>query len=800
MLSVARDSLEGQGKRAVRWALLPLSVTIFALSVTSGTASASVDARAHARADSPATPLGVEPYSDHPSGTKPYFACPAPTKTRATCDAIAVPAEAMKAVHRDRKAYGFGGRGPATIALEGSGVNGGFAPADLLSAYKLSESGGKGSTIAIVGAWDNPTAESDLATYRSHYGLPACTTENGCFKKVNQKGESKNYPTSAYEVAEQAGWALEASLDVDMASAVCPECNILLVEADSTYTEDLYVAENTAAELGATVISDSWGTREYADETEADPLYFNHPGVPIFVSSGDSGYGTFYPSASADVVSVGGTSLFKDEGKRGWREKAWSGAGSGCSLFEKKPAWQTDKGCSNRTLTDVSAVADVNTPVSVYSSEWIEQGSEEIGWVRLGGTSVSAPVVAASAARSSTEERAEGAALYWKEGPEGKLFDVAEGRNGHCSPEAEYLCAAKVGYDGPTGWGTPGGSLPAAPVVSANDPTGVTLSKASLNGAINPNGKSTTYRFEYGTSEAYGTSVPVPEGNVGSGSAAVEVSQQLTGLTPRTTYHYRLVATNSEGTTYSGDHSFITTRWSPQFVQPSRASKVTDISCSSATSCIVVGERFMPFEEGGNRGVDNPLAETWNGSKWAMQEIPAPHEVAEGYFSWLESVSCSAPTACTAVGRKQEFYEGKMPLAERWDGAKWSIQSTPAPSGEEGFDAELYGVACPSSAFCIGVGAKSFNEVPHPKRAFAESWDGSKWAIVTAPHPEGATASTLENVSCTSSTACTAVGFYIVEGVEKTLVERWDGAKWSIQASPNVPSVPNLLEDVSCTA
>src|SRR5580765_2511648 len=129
------------------------------------------------------------------------------------------------------------------------------------------------------------------------------------------------------------------------------------------------IAENQAATLGATVISDSWGAEEHPSQTEEDSLYFNHPGIPILVSSGDSGYGVSYPSSSSNVISVGGTSLFKDEkSSRGWREIAWWGAGSGCSAYEKKSAWQTDTGCERRTNTDVSAVANLETPVSVYDT------------------------------------------------------------------------------------------------------------------------------------------------------------------------------------------------------------------------------------------------------------------------------------------------------------------------------------------------------------------------------------------------------------------------------------------------
>ncbi|MYV92021.1 hypothetical protein GT350_17565, partial [Streptomyces sp. SID1034] len=165
----------------------------------------------------------------------------------------------------------------------------GFGPADLQKAYNLPADGGSGQTVAIVDAQDDPNAEQDLATYRSQYGLPACTTANGCFKKVDQNGGT-NYPTA------DSGWAGEISLDVDMVSAVCPQCHILLVEANSANMDDLGAAVNRAVTMGAKFVSNSYGGSEDASDTTADSQYFNHPGVAITVSSGDSGYGVEYPA------------------------------------------------------------------------------------------------------------------------------------------------------------------------------------------------------------------------------------------------------------------------------------------------------------------------------------------------------------------------------------------------------------------------------------------------------------------------------------------------------------------------
>src|SRR4051794_4728613 len=217
----------------------------------------------------------------------------------------------------------------------------GYGPPDLQAAYNLpSATAGAGQTVAIVDAFDDPTAESDLAKYRSFYGLPACTAANGCFRKINQTGGS-------LPPAPSPDWALEISLDLDMVSAVCPNCHILLVEANTNLDSDLYAAEDTAARLGANAISNSWGGDESADET-ANDVHFNHPGIAITASSGDNGFGVSYPASSPFLTAVGGTSLTRDTSTaRGWTESAWSGAGSGCSAFEPKPSWQTDAGCAN---------------------------------------------------------------------------------------------------------------------------------------------------------------------------------------------------------------------------------------------------------------------------------------------------------------------------------------------------------------------------------------------------------------------------------------------------------------------
>jgi subtilase family serine protease len=336
----------------------------------------------------------------------------------------------------------------------------GYGPAQIQSAYKLSGLNAGGRTVAIVDAFDDPKAASDLAKFRSTYGLPSCTAANGCFRKVNQNGGAAPLPSG------DPGWGTEISLDLDAVSATCPSCHILLVEANSANTPDLDKAEDTAAGLGAVAISNSWGGSEDSSILSADS-HFNHPGVAITAGSGDSGYGVSWPASSQYVTAVGGTSLSNAGNARGWNETAWSGAGSGCSAFEPKPAWQHDSGCPRRTVADVSADADPNTGLAVYDTYntcgssglcdllielGVVQGLD--GWAQVGGTSLSAPLAAAVyALAGNTGSIAYGSYPY---SHTTALFDVTSGSNGKCSPS--YLCTAGPGYDGPTGLGTPNGT------------------------------------------------------------------------------------------------------------------------------------------------------------------------------------------------------------------------------------------------------------------------------------------------------------------------------------------------------
>ena len=323
----------------------------------------------------------------------------------------------------------------------------GYGPAQLQAAYQLAAAAtndGKGSTVAIVDAFDDPTAASDLATYRSAAGLPAAN-----FSKVNQNGQASPLPRRA---PRSDDWTLEESLDVDMVSAICPNCKIILVEAQSDSGTGLFVSENTAARL-AGYVSNSWGGAESSSDPSMDTTYFNHPGVAITAAAGDGGFGVIYPSSSPDVVAVGGTSLSTASNSRGWTETVWGssaggeGTGSGCSAVEAKPSWQHDSGCSRRTVGDVAAVADPNTGLAVYDTS-----NGNGGWNEVGGTSAATPIIAAVYALAGNAGTNPADDIYTHTS---NLFDVTSGADGSCSPS--YLCTAGTGYDGPTGWGTPNG-------------------------------------------------------------------------------------------------------------------------------------------------------------------------------------------------------------------------------------------------------------------------------------------------------------------------------------------------------
>ena len=400
----------------------------------------------------------------------------------------------------------------------------GYSPADLRSAYALTAaaaSNGGGITVAVVDYSDLPTAASDLATYRSQFGLSPCTVANGCFRKIDEHGGT-NYPVV------DIGWSGEIALDIEMVSAICPNCHILLVEAASASVFDLGTAVNEAASLGAVVISNSYGGTDQGNDASMDASFFNHPGVAITFSSGDDGYGVQYPAASRYVTSVGGTTLNTAGNARGWTESAWSGAGSGCSVNEAKPSWQGDSSCSFRTVADVSAVADPSTGVAMYRG----------GWGIAGGTSVASPIIAGVYALAGVPAAGTNPASYLY-AQTGFLNDVSGGSNGSCG--GTYLCTGLAAYDGPTGLGTPNGigafvnpALPGAPTsvtgVGGDASVAVSWHAAAANGhAI------TGY-----------TATSTPGGHTCTTTGTLTCT--VNGLTNGTSYTFKVAATNSVGT------------------------------------------------------------------------------------------------------------------------------------------------------------------------------------------------------------------------------------------------------------
>lgn len=329
--------------------------------------------------------------------------------------------------------------GEARSALRTRAADGPWGASDLRAAYRIAAPEGPTSTIAVVDAFGYPTAEADMNHYRQRYGLPLCTTASGCFTIVNQRGETAPLPKP------DRGWAGETAMDLQMVSAACPTCRLILVEASNT-GRGLYVAQLAAVRAGATVVSNSWGSSEQRVPRRM-ATYVQHPGVTTLASSGDSGYAAraHLPASVPGVLAVGGTVLKRaPETARGWTETVWSHASSGCSRYFAKPTWQTDSGChGHRTVADVSAVA---SSLLIYNTS---QPRGRRGWSVEGGTSASTPFVAGMIAAAGGGGLTP-AQIY----AEPTAFnDVTTGSNGTC--RTALLCTGLVGYDAPTGLGSP---------------------------------------------------------------------------------------------------------------------------------------------------------------------------------------------------------------------------------------------------------------------------------------------------------------------------------------------------------
>lgn len=404
-------------------------------------------------ATSPATGSTDEPVPANDGSGEPASASGAAASPQPACAAIDSPGAHIARCFALVEPLAPAGETAAADAAA-DGTPAGYGPADLQSAYKLtaaSANRGGGQTVAVVDAYNDPDAEADLAVYRAEYGLRPCTTASGCLQIVNQDGVPGALPP------DDPDWGLEISLDLDMVSAICPNCSILLVEANSDAVSDLAAAAKTAADLGAVAISNSYGTNEFTG-MGAYRADYSQPGHFEAAASGDYGFGvTQFPAVLSTVTAVGGTTLTAAPGtRRGWTETAWGdgalsdvagGSGSGCSAYVPKPRWQHDPDCFMREVADVSAVADPATGVAVYDSYGYG------GWRVVGGTSAATPIIASVAALAGNAQLIGDAWIYRHERD---LFDVTSGSNGSCF--GDYHCTAVRGYDGPTGLGTPDGT------------------------------------------------------------------------------------------------------------------------------------------------------------------------------------------------------------------------------------------------------------------------------------------------------------------------------------------------------
>ena len=465
-------------------------------------------------------------------------ACHAPEPGHAGCLALELVPDTAAARARTHP-LGMTRSAPIRAGKAAEGADG-LRPEDLHSAYSLPTAASSAQTIALIDAYNDPEAETDLKVYDEEFGLPACTTANGCFTKLNQQGKSSPLPPT------EGGWSLEISLDIEVVHAVCENCHILLVEAETAAYANLEVAEDAAAVAGATEISNSWG----GEEPSVDGAAFEHPGVVITAAAGDDGYLNWdalsnaehgfadYPASSPHVIAVGGTRLELNSPANTWKsETVWNGdgaTGGGCSArFDAQP-WQqelpdwSDVGCSSkRAVADVSADADPYTGVAVYDTTPYE--GEVLKWLPVGGTSLASPLIAAVFALAGGAHGVEYPAktLYENEiNDPGSLHDVQTGSNGECtkpfnseglsgcsateeavSCSEQLICLAGPGYDGPTGIGTPNGTGAFEPT-STNSPTvateaasSLTQTSATLNATVNPNGANVSEcKFEYGTS------------------------------------------------------------------------------------------------------------------------------------------------------------------------------------------------------------------------------------------------------------------------------------------------------------
>ena len=482
-----------------------------------------------------------------------------------------------------------------------TGGNGAYDPCYLQSAYNAAAlaqgNGGKGQIVAIVDYTVDPNIVSDLNAYRAQFGIPACTS--GVVSKTNTSCVIQQFAQSGAPISGSSGWDVEISLDVQAVSAICPNCQILLMEASQATSASLGSAVNTAVSMGAIAVSNSYGGAESSTDPTDAATYYTHPGVAVTASSGDTAGQLLFPATAPDVIAVGGTSLLQqtNTGSRSSSasEKVWNntsgGAGAGCSTRETPAQWQssfmaaaliasnTTSKCAKRVTADISALADPSTGFWVYDT--YSQG----GWLIVGGTSLASPIIAAL---YGLENNASGSTVH----PAANLYanstsfyHVTSGNVGTC---ANYLCDATKsisGYNGPTGLGTPGDprslaafvfnpavapSPPTGLAVSSISPTSVTLSWPAVSGA-------TSYSLYSGTAAS---SLTLNTQNIATTSITVS------GLTTNTNYYFALTATNSLGT--SAQSSPLGPITPAPIAPPSAPNLLSAVASSSSSSSVGV--------------------------------------------------------------------------------------------------------------------------------------------------------------------------------------------------------------------
>jgi hypothetical protein len=467
----------------------------------------------------------------------------------------------------------------------------------------LSANRGSGDTVAIIDAYDDPSAYSDMEAFRNANGLRTLSKCGGsvttsCFEEVNQNGAASPLPRQSND--ESGSWNIEESLDLDAVSSLCPQCKILLVEAnsdDDRGSPDLETAAATAARLGANQISMSFGGDGSPDYADNDDWAF--AGVASLAAAGDDGYlganTVSYPAAGADVTAVGGTSLSPADDARGFGESVWNSdggaTGSGCDTSQSVPSYQTGitTDCDGRAYNDVSADADPNSGLDIYDSQ---SGSEGCGTSNnlcfIGGTSLATPLTAAFEAVTGIAPTPSPAWAYTNAS---LLNDVVSGNDvvaSGVSCSVSLMCNAGRGWDGPTGNGSINGDVASGgPGVGGGLVSIDNADDATVGGGVYPNGAATTYSVQYATDAYYNETSAYNEqttaSSAGSGPTLQSVSTTLCGLTPDTLYHYSVAATNSYGTTEGYDNTFRTA---------ASEAPPTDISPPSISGIALEGQRL----------------------------------------------------------------------------------------------------------------------------------------------------------------------------------------------------------------